>query len=207
MEPTIHVISTGRQTIETFSEIMSTIHEYVDFIHIREKSRTAIEVAKIVERLKDRGVPLSKIIINDRVDVAEVTDVYGVQLAHHSLSVSQVKEHFPNLRIGKSVHSIDEALIAEKQGADHLLFGHLFHTASKPDLFPKGVSQLKQVTEQVSIPVIAIGGITPILAQDVILAGASGIAVMSGILQADDPLAAVKEYRNRIEEVQYEAEL
>ncbi|MCF6139240.1 thiazole tautomerase TenI [Pseudalkalibacillus berkeleyi] len=207
MKPTIHVISTGKQTKEEFSEITRIIHEYVDFIHIREKSRTALEVAEIVETLIGKGVPLRKIIINDRVDVAEVTDVYGVQLAYHSLSVHHVKKNFPNLRIGKSVHSVDEAIIAEKQGADYLLFGHLFHTASKPDLFPRGVSQLKQLTEQVNIPVIGIGGITPHHSPHVFRAGASGIAVMSGILQADDPLADVKEYRNRIEEVQYGAEL
>ncbi len=201
--PSIHVVSTGTQDLEKFSQIASLIHEHIDFIHIREKARSASEVAECVRLLVEKGVPLKKLIINDRVDVAVVVDTKGVQLAYHSLEVSEVKRTFPKLMVGKSVHSIEEALVAEQQGADYLLFGHIFATSSKPDLYPRGVSQLKQLIRQVTIPVIAIGGITPDNVGEVIQAGASGVAVMSGVLQAEDPLAEVKKYRNRIEEVQH----
>lgn len=201
LSPSIHVISTGKQTIEQFSQIASRIHEYVDFIHVREKERSAKEIAEIIHLLIEKGVPLRKIVVNDRVDVAAVMSVKGVQLAYHSLQVSEVKKAFPGLQIGKSVHSLEEAIEAQQQGADYVLFGHIFATASKPDLYPRGITQLKQLVEQVDIPVVAIGGITPNNTAEVIRAGASGIAVMSGILQAEDPLAVVKTYRERIEEV------
>ncbi|MGM7703407.1 thiazole tautomerase TenI [Pseudalkalibacillus sp. Hm43] len=203
VNPTIHVVSTGTQTLETFSEIASSIHVYVDFIHIREKARTAGEIAECVSLLVEKGVPTEKLIINDRVDVAAVLETRGVQLAFHSLGVPEVKRTFPNMLVGKSVHSIEEALVAEQQGADYVLFGHIFATTSKPDLYPRGVSQLKQLINQVTIPVIAIGGISPDNVGEVIEAGVSGVAVMSGILQAEDPVAEVKKYRKRIEEVQH----
>ncbi len=194
----LHVISTGRQKPEQFAEIAGMIHPYIDAIHIREKARTAKEIYDVVTLLTDNKIPLSKIVINDRVDVAYVTKAAGVQLAGHSLPVDRVKNQFPGLNVGCSVHSIEEAQMAEEKGADYVVFGHIYPTQSKPDLTPRGLEALKRLTDSVSIPVIAIGGIKPSNISDVNKAGASGIAVMSGILEAEDPLEAVKQYAARL---------
>ncbi|WP_017380705.1 thiazole tautomerase TenI [Paenisporosarcina sp. TG-14] len=190
----LHVISTGKQEPQKLAEIVGQIHPYIDAIHIREKAKTANEIYEIVNLLTDQKVPLSKIIINDRVDVAFASKVAGAQLAYHSLPVEIVKKQFTSLRVGCSVHSIDEGLTAQELGADYVIFGHIFPTQSKPGLVSKGLNQLELVAHHVLIPVLAIGGIKPTNIRGVIDAGAQGIAVMSGVLEAENPLAAVKEY-------------
>lgn len=192
----LHIISTDKQPPQQLAEIISRIHHEVDFIHLREKSKTAREVVELVKLLVNENVPLSKIIINDRVDIAVASNVKGVQLAYHSLPVDCVKRNFTNLTIGCSVHAIEEARFAEKKGADYLVCGHIYSTSSKTGLIPKGLELLKNVSESVSIPVIAIGGITPVNTGDVIGSGAKGIAVMSGIFEAKDPLLAARSYRS-----------
>ncbi|WP_408009349.1 thiazole tautomerase TenI [Pseudalkalibacillus sp. A8] len=198
MKHELHVISTGSQFAPRFSEIVSAIHDHVDFIHIREKTWTAREHIMAIELMLEGGVPLKKIIINDRVDVAIVSEAGGVQLANHSLEVSVVRESFPLLKIGRSVHSVEEALKAENEGADYLIYGHIFETASKPGLEPRGLKQLGVLAQRMSIPVIAIGGIKPGNTPDVLKAGASGTAVMSGILNAENPLKAVRAYKEKM---------
>lgn len=192
----LHIVSTGKQRPEQLGEILSRIHREVDFIHLREKNKTAMELVEIVKLITDKNVPLSKIIINDRVDVAVITHAKGVQLAYHSLPVDGVKSNFSDLSVGSSIHTSEEAQLAEEKGADYLIFGHIFSTPSKPGLTPKGLELLKTVSESVTIPVIAIGGIVPGNTGDVIRAGAQGIAVMSGVFEAKDPLEAVRRYRS-----------
>ncbi|SDM82715.1 thiazole tautomerase TenI [Sediminibacillus halophilus] len=190
----LHIVSTGNQQPEEFAKIAGDIHPYITAIHIREKHKTAKEIYQMIKRLLDNQVPASKIIVNDRLDVAHVMKVCGVHLAYHSLPVDEVKERFPDLRVGCSVHSLEEATLAQKQGADYAFFGHVFPTKSKPGLAPRGVEQLRSILSSVSIPVIAIGGIKPGNVNEVMEAGAKGVAVMSGVLEANQPLVKAKEY-------------
>ncbi|MBB5354426.1 thiazole tautomerase (transcriptional regulator TenI) [Anoxybacillus mongoliensis] len=194
----LHLISTGRQSIETFVHISSLVHPYAHFIHIREKHRSAKEIGMIVEKLLEASVPAQKIIVNDRVDVAVVYGVGGVQLAHHSLSPKRTKERFPFLRVGCSVHTFEEAKRAENEGADYVVFGHIYETNCKEGVKPRGLSSLRQLTSYVRIPVIAIGGIKPSHVRDVFLTEVKGIAVMSTVFEADDPLHMVQLYRKQM---------
>ncbi|NEZ00908.1 thiazole tautomerase TenI [Heyndrickxia shackletonii] len=194
MRPELHIISTGMQSVSEMVQIVGEIHPYIDAFHIREKKKSARELIEIVNQLNANGVPLEKIIINDRIDVAMVARVKGVQLAYHSLDISAVRRVFPSLRLGCSVHSLNEALYAEKFGADYVLFGHIFSTQSKPDVEPRGLEKLREVTTKVTIPVISIGGIDFKHVKKVLKTGVQGVAVMSGVMLADNPLQAVKEY-------------
>lgn len=198
MPSELNVISTGRQSLATLVQIAEKIYPYVDTIHIREKTWTAGEMVDAIETLISKGVPSEKIIVNDRVDVAHVMNIRGAQLAHHSIAVSKVKKAYNQLEIGCSVHNLEEAMKAEESGADMLLYGHIFDSNSKLGVPPKGIGRLKYIASNVSIPVIAIGGITPNNALEIIAAGASGIAVLSGILLANDPLKAVIDYREAL---------
>jgi thiazole tautomerase (transcriptional regulator TenI) len=189
----LHIISNGKMPIEQLREIVMDIHPYVTAIHLREKQKTAGEIFQAVELLTTTNLPLSKIIINDRVDVALVTKAGGVQLAFHSLDASIVKENFPQLRVGSSIHSYRDGQIAKQCCADYVLYGHVFSSKSKLGKTPKGLEELSRLT-QLDIPVIAIGGITVENTRQVLDAGAKGIAVMSGVLEARDPLVAVKAY-------------
>lgn len=190
----LHVISTGKQLVEAFVQIIIDIHPYIHFVHIREQQWTAKEHIQAIESLVEQGVPLEKIIVNDRVDVAHITKVYGVQLPYHSLTIEMVKQHFSQLMISRSVHHVDQAIRAEASGADRLIYGHIFETESKPNQKPRGLKALQNIVSHVDIPVIAIGGVTPERIQPILQTGASGVAVLSGILLATDPLKAAQTY-------------
>jgi thiazole tautomerase (transcriptional regulator TenI) len=190
----LHIISTGKQHIEKFVEIASDIQEYVDFFHLREKQMSASQLYQAATLLNQKKIPLSKIIINDRVDVALALKVYGVQLTFHSLEVKVVKEVFPAIRVGSSIHSFEEAKAAVHNGADFAIYGHIFETNSKLGLPPKGVEELQKITMNCGLPIIAIGGITPLNCKSVLNAGAKGIAAMSGVLESGNPIQAVKKY-------------
>lgn len=199
MQRQIHLISTGQQTKEIFIEKVIAVHEEIDFIHIREKFWTAMEIIDTVNILVQYGVPLGKIIINDRIDIAASIHARGVQLTSHSVSIHYVKKHHPNLLVGCSVHDVSEAIDKEKAGADYLLYGHIFKTDSKKGAPPRGVNSLMSIREQVSIPIIAIGGITPDTVSTVVKAGANGIAVLSGILLEKDVVEAARKYKRALE--------
>ena len=111
--PKFHVITTDKQPIEELQKILTAIAPFADAVHIREKKKTAKQIQCLLESLP---FCRSKIIVNDRVDVAHALKAKGVQLAYHSLDVSFVIDAFPSLIVGKSVHSVEEALEAEKDG-------------------------------------------------------------------------------------------
>ncbi|MEC3884838.1 thiazole tautomerase TenI [Halobacillus sp. HZG1] len=199
MRPSIHLISTGKQTFAELTNTVKAVQEEVDFLHIREKHRYAVEIFDGIQQLVDAGFPKERIIINDRADVAAVSGCFGVQLTYRSLPVAQVKRTFPVLNVGKSVHSLKEAIDAYQEGADFLIYGNIYLTASKPGKAGEGLNSLREIIRHVGCPVVAIGGITPERAGDIIRAGAQGIAVMSGILQADDPVSVAQIYRREID--------
>lgn len=194
MKKEFHVITTGQQPEDQLIEIVTNIHPYVDRIHLREKKKTAKELAQIVMALIKKGVPKEKLIINDRVDVAVALQLKGVQLAYHSLNAKLVKESFPSLTVGCSIHSMKEAMDAQSDVADYAIYGHIFETVCKPQSLPRGLKELEEIVKKVRIPIIAIGGIKPNNVEDILQVGANGIAVMSGVFLADDPIHAAKTY-------------
>ncbi len=190
----LHLISTG--SINPLDEIKTfqSLQPYTDQLHLREPNLSAAELLDLIEALLGHSYSPEQLTVHDRVDVAHVAGI-GVQLTRRSLRVRDVRRHFPNLVIGKSVHSLAEALAAEAEGADRLLYGHIYPTASKPDVPPRGIDALKQVVTLTTKPVIAIGGITPECMPEIAATGATGIAVLSGILGQSDPLAAIRRYQ------------
>jgi thiazole tautomerase (transcriptional regulator TenI) len=142
------------------------------------------------------GVPPHQLVINDRLDVALAAGAAGVQLAWHSLPPGAARAAASvALRLGQSVHTVQEAEEAGEQGADYCLFGHVFPSVCKPGQQERGLTLLADAVRASRIPLIAIGGIRPDNAGQVLRQGAAGIAVMSGICSAKDPLAAAHAYR------------
>ena len=199
MRKQLHVISDGRLPLKAFADIARMVEPFADKFHLREKHRSSREIYEGVELLIEAGIPLHKIVINDRVDVAWAWKT-GVQLAFHSLPVHVVKEQFPGLMIGRSVHSPKEAQTAANQGADYLLFGHVFDTDSKKGIPPRGTEAIKAVKKGIDIPVLAIGGMKPENVHEAIKAGADGIAVMSAILQGENPHETAKIFSRKLNE-------
>lgn len=201
MKKELHVITTGQQEKADLLKIARKIHSYVDWIHLRENHRSTEELLSLIQGMKEAGVPLSKLILNGAASVALAGGVGGVQLSHRGEDALMVKKHFPMLRVGCSVHSLSEALNKEERGADYLIYGHVFESSSKPGQRPRGLFALQEITAYVSIPVIAIGGITPSNVKDVLSSGASGVAVLSGVFGAIDPVKAAWDYQKEMEGV------
>jgi thiamine-phosphate diphosphorylase len=144
-------------------------------------------------RLRAKTKNRSLLLINDRLDVAQACGADGVQLPESGLPTSVARWVMGrHALIGRSVHDIEAAKQAETDGADMVVVGPVFKTDSKAEAKPCGVELVKEIAESVPLPVIAIGGIKPENAGDVIRAGAAGVAVISAICAADDPRAAAK---------------
>ncbi|WP_232231559.1 thiamine phosphate synthase [Paenibacillus sp. HW567] len=195
----IHLISDGKQEQERLITLAASVHPLMDYIHLREKHLSARELLSLTERLIGAGIPAGKLIINDRLDVALASGAGGVQLAWHSLPPAAARAAAPGLRLGRSVHSAEEAAEAGEQGADYCLFGHVFATACKQGQQERGLGLLRAAVRSSRIPLIAIGGIEPGNADRIIRQGAAGIAVMSGICSSADPVAAAKAYRAAVQ--------
>jgi thiamine-phosphate pyrophosphorylase len=137
----------------------------------------------------------ARLLINDRVDVALAVDADGVHLTTTSLPASIARQVLgPGRLIGVSTHTLAEAQTAAEEGADFLVFGPVFFTPSKaPYGQPVGLEALHTVRAVVTAPILAIGGIKLTNVDQVLAAGADGIAVISAIISADDPTAATQE--------------
>jgi thiamine-phosphate pyrophosphorylase len=152
----------------------------------RELYPLAIEMRQLTQRYGAR------LLINDRVDVALAVDADGVHLTTTSLPASIARQLLgPGRLIGVSTHTLTEAQAAADAGADFLVFGPVFYTPSKaPYGEPVGLDALRVVRAAVTLPILAIGGVKKANLDQVLAAGADGIAVISAIISADDPMAA-----------------
>ena len=174
-------------SVHELASKISSIHLLIDYIHIREKSKTAHEILSLLDLLQQQGVNKEKIVIHDRLDIALKTDNPNIHLPSHGIPVRIVRATYPHLRIGRSVHSLSEAKQAEADGADYVLYGHCFETKCKEGIVPNGVHNLIDIKKELQIPVFAIGGITPERVCQLQEAKADGIAIMSGIFASANP--------------------
>ena len=191
--PQLHLITDpALDPLEQVRRIELAVPHGVDAVHLRLPAASAREVYDLAMVLQgslvSRGVPL---IVNDRIDVALAVNAGGVQVGARGLPLRAVRRMLgPAAPVGVSVHSVDEATAAERDGATWVTFGHVWETGSHPGEPGRGVEALREVAIAVEVPVIAIGGITTAQVPEALAAGASGIAVISAILAADDPAEA-----------------
>lgn len=166
----------------------------VNGIILREKDLTSRELYELALPIrKITGETGTTLIVADRLEVAMAVQADGVLLGYSSLPPGVVKQTIGYRgEIWASVHSPAEARQAQQNGATALVAGHIFTTDCKPGLNPRGISFLKEILAQVTIPVIAIGGITPSTAPSLIGSGAAGVAVMSYINNAQEPSLATR---------------
>jgi thiamine-phosphate pyrophosphorylase len=160
----------------------------VDLLQLRAKNLSAVEIERLAAELKvstDRhGVPL---VINDHPEIARAIGAAGVHLGQEDLPVSEARQIVgPGCAVGKSTHSVDQAIRAFYEGADYIGFGPLFATPTKPDYAPIGLEDIAKVHDAVRIPIFCIGGIKLDNLPKVIEAGARRVVIVSGLLQAKD---------------------
>ncbi|PGB00051.1 thiazole tautomerase TenI [Bacillus toyonensis] len=198
MKNELHVISNGYMPFEELVNVAMQIESEIDYLHIREREKSTKELYEGVESLLKKGFPASKVVINDRIDIAILLNIPRVQLGYRSADVRLVKEKFSYLHVGYSVHSLDEAIVAFKNGADSLVYGHVFPTDCKKGVPARGLEEISDIASCLSIPITAIGGITPENTVDVLTNGVSGIAVMSRIVSSSNPYSKAKSYKESI---------
>ena len=172
-----------------------------DAIQLREKKKPAQEILADAREIRKITASAGRLFfVNDRLDIALASGADGVHLGQDDLPLKEARKISPpGFLIGISVGSVEEALLAEKDGADYVALSPVFSTQSKTDAGPgSGLSVLKEIRSRVSVPVVAIGGIGTRNVQDVVHAGADGIAVISAVVSAPDIPAAAKDMKFRI---------
>jgi thiamine-phosphate pyrophosphorylase len=169
----------------------------VKAVQLREKDLPTRDLLALSYRFRELTTRYGAMLfINDRLDIAMSVNADGVHLGQSSIPVYAVRNVVGRkLKIGFSAHNLEEALTAEKEGADFITFGPLYQTPSKLKYGnPVGLEALKKVKGSIYLPIFGIGGIKLNNAVDVMQAGASGIALISGILGAADIRKAAGEY-------------
>jgi thiamine-phosphate pyrophosphorylase len=170
----------------------------VTCVQIREKSADTREFIEIAAEIKNilagSGVPL---IINDRVDIALAVKADGVHLGQSDMPLDMARRICGSgMIIGISAESDNDAVEAERNGADYVAVSPVFSTPTKTDTAkPMGLDGIKSIKKLVKLPVIGIGGINFSNAAEVIKSGADGIAIVSAIMAADDPEKAARELK------------
>jgi thiamine-phosphate pyrophosphorylase len=166
----------------------------VNALQLREKDLLPGELLDLARQLRGVCGTRALLIINDRVDVALLCGADGVHLPEAGLPVAAVRRLLPSsMRVGKSVHSVNAARQAEQDGADYVTLGTIFASPSHGDVVPAGLELVREVAARVKIPVVGIGGITAENVDDVLGAGAAGVAVISAVLRSLEPrLAAAR---------------
>jgi thiamine-phosphate pyrophosphorylase len=186
------ILITNRKICESkLADIISqAIDGGVETVQLREKDLSTDELyvlaSEIREITREKGANL---IVNDRVDIALAVDADGVHLGWKSLGIEIVRKMIGHDKlIGFSAHNLQEAKRAEDSGADYVTISPIFDTAYK-DYFvvPLGTEKIGKIKEEIGIPVIALGGINENNVNGVLENGADGIAVISAILQSEDP--------------------
>ena len=163
----------------------------VSMVQLRGKELPGGRLLSLSLELKQMIAGRAVLLVNERVDVASASHVSGVQLGEEALPVSAARALLPGgTLVGRSVHSVEGAARAACDGADFLVVGTMFATSSHPGAEPAGPGLMRDVADRCELPLIGIGGIDHYNLEQVMLAGASGVAVIRSILAADDPAEA-----------------
>ncbi|MGH7319598.1 MAG: thiamine phosphate synthase [Candidatus Rokuibacteriota bacterium] len=169
------------------------------WIQLRDKAAPTGRLTGLAARIRERVKAAGGVfIVNDRLDVALAVDADGVHLGQEDLPLQAARRLGPDLVLGVSTHNLEQARQAQAAGADYLALGSVFPTGSKPSFKLVGLETLTRVRPHVTVPLVAIGGITPDRVPAVLAAGADGIAVISAIGLAPDPTAAVASFLSAI---------
>ena len=189
----------GEETL--YDQVKKALDGGATFVQLREKNldrEVFLAEAKEIQKLcKDYGVPF---VVNDEVSIAKDIDADGVHVGQSDMEAMDVRKILgPDKIIGVSAQTVEQAIIAEKHGADYLGVGAVFTTGSKDDADDVSHETLKAICEAVSIPVIAIGGITKDNVAELAGSGICGVAVISAIFGQKDIQKATEELKFSVE--------
>jgi thiamine-phosphate pyrophosphorylase len=192
----------GRPLVPLLQRVLTAA---APIVQLRERDLSTSELVRLAREVQAETVSHgSQLLINDRIDGALALEGVGVHLRSNSLPVSVARRLLGAHRLlGASVHSVEEVLAAESQGADYVILGPIYATPSK-QMFgpPLSIHTLEKVCRLVRIPIIGIGGVTAARAHEMRRAGAFGVAVITAILGATDVESATRELLEAVTLVQ-----
>lgn len=196
----LHFITDDRASNDLLDLISEAVAGGVTSVQLRNKKASKLELyevgKKILKLLKPKKIPL---IINDYVDLAQALDADGVHIGQTDLPYSAVRTILSkNKIVGLSLHTLEQAEKCGKYDVDYFGVGPVFRSRTKPHADPIGLEILFKITQLVSKPCIAIGGIEIENASSVLSHGAKGIAVVSGICTSSNPQLTAKYYVNAL---------
>jgi thiamine-phosphate pyrophosphorylase len=188
----------GRSHIEVANQV---IRGGAKTIQLRDKLQSKKELLSIAQQLRKLCTEQNVLfIMNDYLDLALAADADGVHLGQNDLPLPVARKLLPIDKIlGSSVTTLDQAITAESEGADYIAVGSIYPTTSKETAKVVGLEILRQIRQGVTLPLVAIGGITKDNAAEVMAAGADSVAVISAIAQAKAPEEAARQIVTRIE--------
>ncbi len=187
----------GRSHIESASQ---AIRGGAKTIQLRDKLMSKKELLPTAQQLRELCNEHNVLfIMNDYLDLALATDADGLHLGQDDLPIKVARRLLPIDKIlGSSTTTVAQAIAAESEGADYIAVGSIYPTPSKETAKVVGLSRLRQIRQAVTLPLVAIGGITKENAAEVMAAGADSVAVISAVLQADDIEEAAKQIANQL---------
>lgn len=192
---------TGRQTL--MEQVEDALRGGVTCVQLREKELNLDDFLKEAVEMKalcaQYGVPF---IVNDEVEIAIKCGADGIHVGQKDMEAGNVRELVgEEMMIGVSARTVEEAVAAEKAGADYLGVGAMFSTSTKLDAQDVSFETLKAICEAVSIPVVAIGGISKANMMELAGCGADGVALVSAIFSAEDIEKECRELREMSEQM------
>jgi thiamine-phosphate diphosphorylase len=200
------MLVTDRRLAEGEAALVEAVAEAVEggvnAVQLREKDLASEELLPLALRLWAVTHGRALLLINGPLEVALAAEAEGVHLPEAAPPIDRPARP---LLVGRSVHSREAAELAWAECSDYLIAGPVFQTRSHPGAAPSGLALVEAIAGAVAVPVLAIGGITPERVDDVLHAGASGVAVISAILGAGSAGAAARGLREALEEAWLEA--
>lgn len=188
------VLHGGRGVIPT---VRLALEAGVRIVQLRDKEASTRQLLREAKQLRALCESYSAVfVVNDRVDVALVSGAHGVHLGQDDMQADEAREILgPDVIIGVSVRTVKEAIEASATGADYIAANMVFSTATKTDIEePLGIEMVKELSRASRLPLVAIGGIKPENAGLMIKAGCAGVAVVSAIMNAEDPGMEVRRF-------------
>ena len=160
----------------------------VDIIQLRGKNKSVDDLADLASTLHTITGPADiPLIVNDHAEIARRIEVEGGHVGQDDESITSVRGQVGRaVWVGKSTHSLDQAVAAHREGADYIGFGPIYATPTKPNYPPIGLSRIGEVHQQVTVPIFCIGGIKLENLAQIVAAGAKRVVIVSGLLQATD---------------------
>ena len=197
----LYVVTVAAHTPQRVSDVVRAACDGgAQVVQLRRKGDDGLETLRLAERCRALTAASGALfVVNDRIDVAVACDADGVHLGQDDLPLDVARRLWPGRIVGRSTHSLQQAVDAEAHGADYIGVGPVFATPTKPGRPATGLDLVRDAAAQVRIPWFAIGGVDEAAVPVVVAAGARRVAVVRAVCEAGDVAVAARSLRRALD--------